>query len=149
MAFSHFSWPKIISLTAINYQRPGFIEQKPFLPGELSRAMREMERGVEGYRELRKELVECRKTMEKQEEMRINKMERKIQTSYYKSPVATRLVHFVVFFSVMKSFIPGHTMAVVGLLTQKQWGGIDSSLQQRKYLSHHRLIFTVFNTNWQ
>ena len=147
MAFSHFSWPKIISLTAIKYQRPGFIDKKPFLPGELSRAMMEMERGVKGYRELRKELVECRKTMEKQEEMRINKMERKIQTSYYKSPVATRLVHFVVFFLGRKSFIPGHTMAVVGLFTQTQWGGIDSSLQQRKFLSHHQLSYTVFNTN--
>ena len=93
MAFSHFSWPKIISQTAIKYQGPGFIDKKPFLPGELSRAMREMKRCVEGYRGLRKELVECRKTMEKQEDMRINKMWRKIQTSYYKSPVATRLVH--------------------------------------------------------
>jgi hypothetical protein len=34
MAYSGYSWTPSHSLTAIKYQRHGFVEKKPFLPGE-------------------------------------------------------------------------------------------------------------------
>ena len=90
MSFFHFSWPKIISHTALKYQRPGFVEQKSFLPGERRRVVREMERGMVGFKKIQKELLECRKTMEDQKQKRMSKLEKKIRTSFYLSPLGTR-----------------------------------------------------------
>ena len=90
MAYSGFTWAPLISVTAIKYQRHGYVEMTPFLPGEKRNATREMERNLKGYKELRQELAESRKTIKQQEEMRRGAVEKRIQTSFYKSPVGTR-----------------------------------------------------------
>jgi len=59
------------------------------LPGEKRRSRREMERYIAGYKEVRQELDLLRKTMEQQEKAR-NGLEKKVLTSFYKSPVGTR-----------------------------------------------------------
>ena len=88
MAYTGFTWAPLISMTAIKYQRRGYVEERPFQPGERRSAAREMERKVKGYREIRKELVKSRKMMKQQQEKDPN--EKTIQTSFYKSPVGTR-----------------------------------------------------------
>ena len=92
MAYSGFTWAPMISLTAIKYQRHGYVEKKPFLPGERRSATREMEMNVKGYRELRQELVATRKIIKEQEKMRRSTVVKTIRISLYKSPVGTRLV---------------------------------------------------------
>ena len=51
----------MISVTAIMYQRHGYAEKTPFLPGERRSATSEMERNMKGYREMRQELATIRK----------------------------------------------------------------------------------------
>ena len=92
MAYSGFTWAPMISVTAIKYQRHGYVEKTPFLPGERRRATREMERNMKGYKELRQELAATRNIIKEQEKMRKSMVENTIQTSFYKSPVGTRLV---------------------------------------------------------
>ena len=92
MAYSGYTWAPMISLTAIKYQRHGYVEKKPFLPGERRSATREMESNMKGYRELRQELAASRKTIKEQEQQRRSTVERTILTSFYKSPVGTRWV---------------------------------------------------------
>ena len=92
MAYSGFTWAPVISVTSINYHRHGYVEKTPFLPGERRRATREMERNMKGYKELSQELVATRKIIKDQEKMRRSTVEKTIQTSFYKSPVGTRLV---------------------------------------------------------
>jgi len=88
MAYSGFTWAPLISMTAIKYQRHGYVEKKPFLPGERRSAIREMDKNMKGYRELRLELGRSRKAMRHQQEKDLS--EKTIQTSFYKSPVGTR-----------------------------------------------------------
>merc|ERR1712059_42023 len=83
-----YSWTPMCSLTATKYQRYGYVQSKPFLPGERWTARRDMERNVRGYKELRQELTESRATVERQVLAR-QSVDRKIITSYYKSPVGT------------------------------------------------------------
>ena len=53
--------------------------------------MKEMERTMKGYKELRQEVEMARQNMKEMETVRNNgRMEKNIQTSYYKSPVGTR-----------------------------------------------------------
>ena len=63
------------------------------MPGEKRRSRREMEKYMKGYKEVRDDLDKLRKTMEEQEKAR-NGLEKKVQTSYYKSPVGTRYLFF-------------------------------------------------------
>merc|ERR1712123_442912 len=86
MAYSGFTWAPLISMTAIKYQRHGYGEMRPFLPGERRSATREMERKMKGYKELRQELAESRRTIKQQEEMRKGAVEKTVRTSFYKSP---------------------------------------------------------------
>jgi len=77
------------SMLATKYQRYGYVEMQPFLPGEKKRAEKEMERNMKGYRELKKEVEEARKDMKEVEMLKFKK-EKTIKTSFYKSPVGTR-----------------------------------------------------------
>merc|ERR1711973_759283 len=86
-----YTWTPMCSLTATKYPRYGFVEMKPFMPGERIKATREMEKHVKGYKGLRRSLSAVRSTLRQQEEMRGSSCnEKNIQTSYYKSPVGTR-----------------------------------------------------------
>ena len=87
MAYSGFTWAPLISMTAIKYQRHGYVEERAFLPGERRSSAREMERKMKGYKELRQELAESRKAMTQQQD---REGLEKIQTSFYKSPVGRR-----------------------------------------------------------
>ena len=91
MAYSGFTWAPVISVSAIKYQRHGFGEDTIPTRGEV-RATREMERNIKGYKELRQELAATRKIIKDQEKMRRSMVEKTIQTSFYKSPVGTRLI---------------------------------------------------------
>ena len=77
------------SMTAVKYQRYGFVEMRPFLPGERRRACKEMERSMKGYKELQQEVAMLRRTISQQEKAK-HGLEKTIKTSYYKSPVGTR-----------------------------------------------------------
>merc|ERR1711874_768671 len=77
------------SMLATKYQRYGYVNMQPFLPGEKKRAEKEMERNMKGFRELRKEVEEARRNMKEMEEMNYKK-EKTVQTSFYKSPVGIR-----------------------------------------------------------
>ena len=89
MASSGYNWTPMCSMTAVKYQRYGFVEMRPFLPGERRRACKEMERSMKGYKEVRQELAMLRKTLSQQEKDK-HGLEKTIKTSYYKSPVGTR-----------------------------------------------------------
>ena len=91
MASSGYNWTPMCSMTAVKYQRYGFVEMRPFLPGERRRACKEMERSMKGYTEVRQELAMLRKTLSQQEKDK-HGLEKTIQTSYYKSPVGTRSI---------------------------------------------------------
>lgn len=73
----------------MKYHRYGFVETKPFQPGERLSASRELERNVKGYKELRKELAQVRRDISRQRETSVLD-DRAIKTSFYKSPVGTR-----------------------------------------------------------
>ena len=92
MASSGFNWTPMCSMTAVKYQRYGFVEMRPFLPGERKRACKEMERNMKGYRGLRQEMAATRKIIKEQEEIRRSTGQKTIHTSFYKSTVGTRLV---------------------------------------------------------
>merc|ERR1712025_603291 len=86
-----YSWTPMCSLTATKYQRYGFVEMKPFQPGERFKAAREMERQVKGYKELRSDLKAVRRLIRNQEvERNSSSNDKKILTCFYKSPVGTR-----------------------------------------------------------
>ena len=93
MGSSGYTWTPLSSMTAAKYQRYGYVHMRPFLPGEKRRSRREMEKYMKGYKEVRDDLDKLRKTMEEQEKAR-NGLEKKVQTSYYKSPVGTRYLFF-------------------------------------------------------
>ena len=93
MAYSGFTWAPMISVTDIMYQRHGYVEKTPFLPGERRRATREMERNIKGYKEMRQELAATRNIIKEQEKIKRSTVEKTIQTSFYKSPVGTRFVN--------------------------------------------------------
>ncbi|XP_023338135.1 uncharacterized protein LOC111708864 [Eurytemora carolleeae] len=89
MSYSGFVWTPSCSLTAMKYQRYGYVDAKPFVPGERLSASRELDRNVKGYKELRKELFQVRRDVDRQRETSVLN-DRAIKTSYYKSPVGTR-----------------------------------------------------------
>jgi|ERR1711915_609831 len=89
MSYSGFVWTPSCSLTAMKYQRHGYVQTKAFLPGERLSASRELDRNVKGYKELRKELSQVRRDVSKQREKSVLD-DRIIKTSFYKSPVGTR-----------------------------------------------------------
>ena len=60
-----------------------------YFKGERRRADREMAKSVKGYRELKSEVEMARNRM-KEVEMLKEKVDKTIQTSFYKSPVGTR-----------------------------------------------------------
>ena len=91
MVFSGYVWSEPPSLTVMKYCRPGFVEKKPFLPGERYSVAREMESNVKGFREVSRNLSISRREAENQERVRqSSSMERMPVTSYYKSVVGTR-----------------------------------------------------------
>ena len=92
MVYSGFTWTPMISMTAMKYQKHGYVEKRPFLPGEKRRACKEMERNMKGYKELRQELAMARKTMEQQEKSK-HSLEKTIKTHYYKSPLGIRYIY--------------------------------------------------------
>merc|ERR1712156_1313448 len=59
----NWTWPQIPSLTAMKYQRHGYVEARPFLPGERLSGRKGCERNVKGYHELRQSLDRERKIM--------------------------------------------------------------------------------------
>jgi len=91
MASSGIVWTPNCSLTALKYQRYGFVRPKPFIPGDRLRARREMDKTVKGYKSLRNDLAEVRVEVKRQKE-RCVLQDRIIRTSFYKSPVGTRTV---------------------------------------------------------
>ena len=60
MAYSCYVWTPLVSMTATKYQRHGYVERRPFLPGERLSAAREMERALPGYRALAADLQNSR-----------------------------------------------------------------------------------------
>ena len=88
MAYCGYNWIPQFSHTAIKYQKYGFVENKPFLPGERLRSRKEMEKGSKVYKDLRLEVDGLRRKIKEQK--KTNSTEKTIQTSFYKSPVKTR-----------------------------------------------------------
>ena len=89
MAYAGYNWTPLTSMTAMKYQKYGYVDMRPFEPGERRRAGRELERTVKGYKELSLELARLGKEIDKQKK-RNPALEKAIETSYYKSPVGTR-----------------------------------------------------------
>merc|ERR1711892_1173878 len=81
MAYSGYVWSEPPSMTAMKYQRQGFVEKKPLLVGERFSITREMDR----------DLHVARSAAENQQRVReSSSMDRTPATSYYKSVVGTR-----------------------------------------------------------
>merc|ERR1712106_769759 len=82
---------KMTSLTYMKYCGPGFGEDKPVQPGERLGVVRELEKNVDGYKALRKELAMLRVELEQQENLREkSKLEKTVRTKYYKSQLGIR-----------------------------------------------------------
>ena len=91
MAYSGYVWSEPPSMTAMKYHRAGFIEKRPFLPGERTSLAREMENSVAGFREVSRNLSFARREASNQDRVRQSySMERTPTTSFYKSVVGTR-----------------------------------------------------------
>merc|ERR1711936_401885 len=91
MTATGYTWAQPSSLTAVKYQRHGFVEERPFLPGERFSVARDMERNVKGYKEVSRELALARQIMDQQKKTRRDQtLEKTVQTSCYKSVVGTR-----------------------------------------------------------
>ena len=86
----NWAWPQISSLTAMKYQRHGYVESKPFQPGDRKSARDGLERNVKGYRELRAELEKTRQDIGILQAVPQGGQLDKV--GYYKSVVGTRLV---------------------------------------------------------
>ena len=84
----NWSWPQIPSLTAMKYQRHGYVESKPFLPGERKKARDGLERNVKGYRELKTDLEKTKKDIANTQTLPQGGPV--IKVGYYKSVVGTR-----------------------------------------------------------
>merc|ERR1712105_302293 len=67
MAFSGYVWSEPPSMTVMKYCRQGFVEKKPFLPGERYSVAREMESNVKGFREVSRNLSISRREAEPRE----------------------------------------------------------------------------------
>ena len=50
MSGYNWKWPQIPSLTAMKYQRHGYVERRPFEIGERLSGRRDLEKYVKGYR---------------------------------------------------------------------------------------------------
>jgi len=87
----NWTWPQASSLTAMKYQRHGYVDKKPFLPGERMCARRGLEQNLKGYRELRKEVERVRFSIEK-EKVIGGPLYTPGKASFYKSVVGTRTV---------------------------------------------------------
>eukprot|EP00091_Calanus_sinicus_P003608 TRINITY_DN1377_c0_g2_i4.p1 TRINITY_DN1377_c0_g2~~TRINITY_DN1377_c0_g2_i4.p1 ORF type:complete len:110 (+),score=34.43 TRINITY_DN1377_c0_g2_i4:225-554(+) len=92
MVFYHFCWPGAISLSSSKYQKPGYVVKEYALPEKRMNLVEEIERNMASYVEMRKEFAECKEAMEKQEQKKREKMERFMQTGWYKSPERNREV---------------------------------------------------------
>ena len=130
-----FTWTPVCSMTAVKYQRYDCVEMKPFMPGEKKRSRMGMERSMKGYKEMRQELDLVRKTIDKQEKARQEnaRLEKRVQTSFYKSPVGTRCVastnthkHYLTIFSGPPSHLEQFS-------SQNQWLGWASSPVLREF----------------
>jgi len=86
----NWSWPQISSLTAMKYQRHGYVESKPFQPGERKSARDGLERNVKGYRELRMELDKTRQDLDIIQTLPQSGQLDKV--GFYKSVVGTRTI---------------------------------------------------------
>ena len=84
----NWTWPQIPSLTAMKYQRHGYVERKPFQPGERINARNGLERNVKGYRQLRSDLEKVKQDIVKNENMPTGGPI--IKVGFYKSCVGTR-----------------------------------------------------------
>ena len=90
MVFYHFLWPGAISLRSSKYQKTSYVEKQEFLHEKRMNPLEEMERNMAGYVEMKKEFAECKEAMENHEQMKRVKMERFMQTGWYKSPDRNR-----------------------------------------------------------
>jgi len=63
MSGYNWTWPQIPSLTAMKYQRHGYVERRPFEIGERLSGRKGLEKYVKGYRELRQELDKAREEL--------------------------------------------------------------------------------------
>merc|ERR1739844_239282 len=59
----NWTWPQISSLTAMKYQRHGYVEVRPFEIGERHSGRRNLEKYVKGYRQLRRDLDRAREDL--------------------------------------------------------------------------------------
>merc|ERR1711963_199540 len=59
----NWTWPQIPSLTAMKYQRHGYVERRPFEIGERLSGRRDLEKYVKGYRQLRRDLDKAREDL--------------------------------------------------------------------------------------
>merc|ERR1712073_290776 len=63
MSGYNWKWPQIPSLTAMKYQRHGYVERRPFEIGERLSGRRDLEKHVKGYRQLRRDLDKAREDL--------------------------------------------------------------------------------------
>jgi len=89
MSYSGFVWVPNCSLTAMKYHRHGFVESRPFEPGQRLTATKALDKNIKGYKELKQELTQVRRDVSRQREKSVLE-DRIIKTSFYKSPVGTR-----------------------------------------------------------
>ena len=50
MSGYNWTWPQIPSLTAMKYQRHGYVQRRPFEIGERLSGRRQLEKNVKGYK---------------------------------------------------------------------------------------------------
>merc|ERR1712110_1304010 len=91
MSGYNWTWPQIPSLTAMKYQRHGYVEVRPFELGERMCGRRGLERFVKGYRQIRSDLDKKREELDSQTPPGNNSIrDNFIKVEFYKPVVASR-----------------------------------------------------------
>ena len=131
MAFSGYVSSLSPSMTAMKYHRQGYVEKRPFLPGERYSVAREMENNMKGFREVSRNLSISRREAENQERVRQSaSMDRTPTTSYYKSVVGTRygLERYI----SLQFYIPRSSKGSGGIFYCEQVGRIGTFSSSRR-----------------
>ena len=107
MSGYNWTWPQIPSLTAMKYQRHGYVEVRPFelgkldslvnialstvIAGERMCGRRGLEKYVKGYRQIRNDLEKKREELvNNQNPVQYHLSENFIKVEFYKPVVASR-----------------------------------------------------------
>merc|ERR1712026_208699 len=90
MSGYNWTWPQIPSLTAMKYQRHGYVEVRPFTLGERMCGRRGLEKYVKGYRQIRRDLDKKREELSTSSGGQYLISEKFIKVEFYKPVVASR-----------------------------------------------------------